>query len=172
MIRLTSKFSLTVFSLLMGFLLSNNAVRADALNVSPSVLFALSGGYWEDDADAGEAPKNENDGNNKGVETVKQKGYYRALVLRKADNSSHLILQKIKMENATASIIETFEIEELEEMKIYITDMRPETSTGIFSKPGFVAYIYLKTDPKTVEPDTYELFIDSFGDLAFIPASN
>jgi len=57
-------------------------------------------------------------------------------------------------------------------MNAYITDMRPENSTGIAQGPGFAAFIYLKLDPAVEEPDTYELFVDDLGDLSFMPATN
>ena len=57
-------------------------------------------------------------------------------------------------------------------MQAYITDMRPESSSGVADRQGFAAFVYLKLDPASAEPDTYELYVDEFGDAVFAPATN
>lgn len=131
------------------------ALAAEPLEIAQAlparVLSVVSGGYWEDSD---------------------QRGYYRAIAVRSADNTSRLYLQRIQLADSGPSLVDTNEIESMTEMKAYITDMRPETSTGIAQRPGFAVFVYLKLDPTAGEPDTYELFVDDFGDIAFTPASN
>ncbi len=138
-----------------------------AETLSTRVLSAVSGGFWEAEIEAKQA-----DGETAKATPVKGRGYYRIVALRSADNTSRLYLQRIRLADDGPALVDSVEVTELTEMKAYITDMRPESSTGIAERPGFAAFIYLKLDPRTVEPDTYELFVDEFGDAAFLPATN
>lgn len=131
----------------------NARAAADAL--SPRVVAVVSGGRWESSAD-GDAGK----------------GYYRAVAVRSGDNTSRLYLQKLGLSEGSPSVLDTKEVQELTDMGAYITDMRPENSTGVSANAGFVTYVYLKEDPSITEPDTWELFVDEFGDHEFLPASN
>ena len=151
------------------------AVASDAPDVMATttparVLAAVSGGFWSDEVDAAEA----SDAGAKSEESAKtsRRGYYRSIAVRSQDNTSRLFLQRIRLTEDGPELLDTREINELTEMKAYITDMRPEDSTGIAKLPGFVTFVYLKRDPSTAEPDTWELFVDEFGDLAFTPATN
>ena len=40
------------------------------------------------------------------------------------------------------------------------------------AQPGFAAYVYLKTDLNTAEPETYSVYIDDLDDIYVEPASN
>ncbi|MEO4040339.1 hypothetical protein AAFN47_01875 [Hoeflea sp. CAU 1731] len=131
----------------------NAREAADAL--SPKVVAVVSGGRWESSAD-GDAGS----------------GYYRAVAVRSQDNTSRLYLQKLGLSDGSPTVLDTSEIQELTDMSAYITDMRPENSTGVSENAGFVTYVYLKEDPSITEPDTWELFVDEFGDHEFLPASN
>ncbi|MBW8640332.1 hypothetical protein K1W69_24285 [Hoeflea sp. WL0058] len=131
----------------------NAREAADAL--SPKVVAVVSGGRWESSAD-GDAGS----------------GYYRAVAVRSQDNTSRLYLQKLGLSDGSPTVLDTREIQELTDMSAYITDMRPENSTGVSENAGFVTYVYLKEDPSITEPDTWELFVDEFGDHEFLPASN
>ena len=151
------------------------AVASDAPDVMATttparVLAVVSGGFWSDEVDAAEA----SDADAKAEESAKtsRRGYYRSIAVRSQDNTSRLFLQRIWLTEDGPELLDTREITELTEMKAYITDMRPEDSTGIAKLPGFVTFVYLKRDPSTAEPDTWELFVDEFGDLAFTPATN
>ncbi len=117
------------------------------------VLSVVSGGYWAGSEEA-------------------QRGYYRLVAIRSADNTSRLYLQRIQLAESGPALVDSVEIEAMTDMRAYITDMRPENSTGMAERPGFAAFVYLKLDPAAGEPDTYELFVDDFGDIAFTPASN
>ncbi len=140
--------------------------QKDAAPAVPAEIIAVvSGGLWragteeQSEADTDAAPP---DGG----------GYYRAIAVRSPDNTSRLYFQKIDLSTGKPEILETVDVEELASMPAYITDMRPETSTGVTDYEGFAAYVYLKEDPSAVEPDTWELFVDEFGEHEFLPASN
>lgn len=134
--------------------------------MSTRVLSVVSGGYWE-----GEIETKSADGET-ATDPVAARGFYRIAALRSMDNTSRLYLQRIRLTDEGPDMVDSVEIEALTEMDAYITDIRPESSTGIAERPGFAAFIYLKIDPKAKEPDTYELFVDEFGDAAFAPATN
>lgn len=136
-------------------------------SISTRILSAVSGGYWEAEIE----PK-PTDGETTEAKPVAARGYYRIAALRSMDNTSRLYLQRIRLTDEGPDLVDSVEIKALTDMKAYITDMRPESSTGIAERPGFAAFIYLKLDPKAKEPDTYELFVDEFGDAAFAPATN
>ncbi|MEX3008832.1 hypothetical protein [Hoeflea sp. TYP-13] len=140
------------------------------------VLSVVSGGFWETTAEEkeqaeGEAKETDTEAKKPAAEQ-NNRGYYRSLAIRSEDNTSRLYLQRIWLSPDGPMLLDTREIEALTEMKAYITDMRPENSTGIAKQPGFVTFVYLKGDPAAGEPDTWELYVDEFGDTAFTPASN
>ena len=130
-----------------------------ALALPDRLLFTISGGYWTKNA--------EEDGNQ-----TQERGYYRLSAFRDLDNTSVLFLQKIALTDDGPKEDFTIEIEEMADLNAYITDMRPENSTGSVSGTGFAAYIYLKMDPKDVEPETYSLYIDDLENIYLEPASN
>ncbi len=138
---------------------------AIAGSVSTRVLSAVSGGFWQQTAETASEGDKE-------ASTQEQRGYYRIVAVRSADNTSRLYLQRIQLAADGPTMLDSTEIAALSEMKAYITDMRPESSTGIAQEPGFAAFIYLKSDPAASEPDTYELFVDEFGDADFALATN
>ena len=150
------------------------AVLADT--TPTRVLSVVSGGYWEVKAEASETEdKTEGDDAAKteaAEAPADKRGYYRSLAIRSADNTSRLYLQRIWLSEDGPVLLDTREITALTELKAYITDMRPENSTGVAKQHGFVTYVYLKEDPRAEEPDTWELYVDDFGDAAFTPASN
>ena len=146
----------------------DNASPEDIANMIPArILSVVSGGRWE-----GKIEVKTGSGDSEKTEEMEARGYYRILAIRSADNTSRLYLQRIRLSDSGPVPVDTTEITTLTEMNAYITDMRPESSTGIALEPGFAAFVYLKLDPATEEPDTYELFVDDFGDWDFALATN
>lgn len=143
---------------------------AMAESISPRILSAVSGGYWETVAEA--KPEDDSTQSAETAEGAQMRGYYRIVSLRSADNTSRLFLQRIQLTETGPELFDSQEVTALGEMNAYITDMRPENSTGIAQGPGFAAFIYLKLDPAVEEPETFELFVDDLGDLSFMPATN
>lgn len=131
----------------------------EALTLPTRLLFAVSGGLWTEEIEVD------------GVTTT-NKGYYRLSAFRREDNTSALFLQKIANTEDGPKEVLTLELEEVSAMNAYITDMRPESSTGGGSGIGFAAYIYLKTDPSVVEPETYSVYVDDLDDIYVEQASN
>lgn len=141
---------------------------ADSL--SPRLLFMTSGGYWETQDETSES--GDTDASDAQATTELKRGYYRLIAIRGEDNRSLLQLQQIAL-GPDGPVLETsMGIDEINSLGGYITDIRPEDSTGAASKPGFGAYIYLKTDPSVVEPETWALYIDEFGDIMVEQSSN
>ena len=62
------------------------------------------------------------------------------------------------------SIVSTVEVQELNELNPYVTDIRPENSTGRLNEPGLFAMVYLKADPDG-DADSWSVVIDEFGDI-------
>ena len=128
-----------------------------AATLSPRILFVTSGGYWEK---AGEQAGSQ------------QRGYYRLLAIRGEDNRSLVELQRIALTPDGPQLVEGTGIEEINGRCAYVTDIRPEDSTGTATQQGFGAYIYLKTAPNVVEPETWALYVDAFGDIQVEQSSN
>lgn len=131
----------------------------DALTLPTRLLFTVSGGFWNEEVEI--------DGT-----ASTRKGYYRLSAFRREDNTSALFLQKIANTDQGPEETLTLELEEVSEMNAYITDMRPESSTGGSSDIGFAAYIYLKTNPSIAEPETYSVYVDDLDDIYVERASN
>lgn len=131
----------------------------EALTLPTRLLFAVSGGFWTEEIETDGA-------------ATSRKGYYRLSAFRREDNTSALFLQKIANTDKGPELVLTLELEEVSAMNAYITDMRPESSTGNSSNVGFAAYIYLKTDPSIVEPETYSVYVDDLDDIYVEKASN
>ncbi len=153
------------------------AALAGAL--SPRVLFVTSGGYWEEseESDAAAAPEaaDQTDGETTSelAEAVPpSRGYYRLIAIRGTDNRSEVHLQHIALTPEGPALARSMGIDEINSLGAYVTDIRPEDSTGAASQAGFGAYIYLKTDPTVAEPETWALYIDEFGDIQVDRSSN
>lgn len=153
------------------------SVLADT--VPARILFVTSGGSWEnqDEPEAAEAsPEAETEAAPVEAEpaapAAEMRGYYRLIAIRGEDNRSLVYLQQIALTPEGPNSILTIGIDEINELGGYVTDIRPEDSTGAASQPGFAAYIYLKTDPKVIEPDTWAVYIDELGDIRVEQSSN
>jgi hypothetical protein len=172
MIRTTPKMLLMLACLLP--VMPGPGIAQDALaladTVSPRILFLTSGGYWEKPDEASQTSTESVEGGE--ASTGAQRGYYRLIAIRGEDNRSQLQLQQIALTPDGPEIATSVGIEEINGLGGYITDIRPEDSTGAASQQGFGAYIYLKTDPSIVEPETWALYIDEFGDILVERSSN
>lgn len=188
--------SLAAAAIAMG-LAAASAASQDAVteNLSERVLFVTSGGYWEEIAESdgpaekagAESADNGEDGGQTSPEDGSDspadasaaedapalvRGYYRLIAIRGQDNRSQLELQQIALTPEGPRLAMSIGVEEINALGAYITDLRPENSTGRSSGPGFAAFIYLKTAPEVVEPETWALFVDEFGDIVVEQSSN
>jgi hypothetical protein len=136
------------------------------------VLFVTSGGFWQDASSAGGQESDaEGEAEEPGAGEMRR-GYYRLIVVRGEDNRSLVELQRIELAPDGPALDQSTSLEEINELGAYVTDVRPEDSTGTSSQPGFAAFIYLKTDPSVSEPDTWTVFVDEFGDMVVEQSSN
>ncbi|WP_312361659.1 hypothetical protein [Ensifer sp.] len=157
--------------------LTGASVHAEDANVvSPQVTFVTSTGYWEESGD----PLSGLDPNSAQAEPpsepgnadVARRGYYKLIALRQQDGTAQIHLQQIEATPAGPEVVSSAELEEFSSLKAYVTDIRPETSTGVTAQPGMFATVYLKTDPAAREPETWTVLIDDLGDIKVERASN
>lgn len=140
------------------------------------VLFITSGGYWEEAIADTPAAAGDGSGSDAAPETgdpaTGKRGYYRLVAIRGGDNTSLLQLQQIELTADGPQLGTSTAVEEINSLNGYVTDIRPEDSTGSATKPGFAAYIYLRTDLSVAEPETWALYIDEFGEIQVERSSN
>ncbi|PZU80893.1 MAG: hypothetical protein DI528_22045 [Shinella sp.] len=156
---------------LTALLLSSVAARADDIDQLPvTATFVISGGFWEGDAgDIEAAPDVAGSGTatpapaQEKAET--QRGYYKLVAIRQTDRTAKIYLQQILSAESGPKVLESVELEEFSAIKAYVTDIRPEDSTGVSRQPGLFATVYLKTDPQQMEPEGWTVLIDEFGDI-------
>lgn len=152
------------------------ATAQDASPVPEAITFVVSTGFWE------EAAENEADGNAVAAAKPKtagadqtaatRRGYYKLIALRQPDGTAQIHLQQIEATADGPKIVSSAVLEEFSAMKPYVTDIRPENSTGITTQPGLFATVYLKTDPKAAEPDSWTVLINDLGDIKVERATN
>ncbi|UHS58109.1 hypothetical protein HRS00_07435 [Agrobacterium vaccinii] len=135
----------------------------DALPVS--TIFVASSGMWEQDAQA--------QGENKSAGSAEPtRGYYKVIAMRQTDGTAKIYLQQIAYTATGPSLVETVELEEFTQMKAYVTDIRPESSTGASDVPGLFVTVHLKTNPTQKDADAWTVLIDELGDMKIEKASN
>lgn len=165
--------------LLLALLLAASGVSAraeDANVVSPEVTFVTSTGYWEESGDPLSSldPNGAHPGASNEPKSAEgaRRGYYKLVALRQPDGTAQIHLQQIEATPAGPQVVSSAELEEFSSLKAYVTDIRPETSTGVTAQPGMFATVYLKTDPAAREPETWTVLIDDLGDIKVERASN
>ncbi|WEZ83737.1 hypothetical protein P6U16_02765 [Rhizobium sp. 32-5/1] len=171
-----------VFTLCAILTFLATAAPAQEVDILPSnVIFVTSTGYWEESGDPLDVldplaapstrqtePATETTAKSEPV----QRGYYKLIAVRQVDGTAHIHLQQIASGPEGPKVISSAELEEFSNLKAYITDIRPESSTGIARQPGMFATVYLKTDPQALEPDSWTVLIDDIGDIKVERATN
>jgi len=164
-----------LLTLCAALTLAATAPRAQDADILPSnVIFVTSTGYWEESGDPLEvldpsaAPSTAQTA--PAAETPEktapaQRGYYKLIAVRQPDGTAHIHLQQIATSADGPKVVSSAELEEFSSLKAYVTDIRPESSTGVSSQPGLFATVYLKTDPQAAEPDNWTVLIDDIGDI-------
>lgn len=137
--------------------------------VPETITFVVSTGYWEEPADAedgetAEAPT--------GKQAEMRRGYYKLIAVRQPDGTAEIHLQQIESTAEGPKIASSTELEEFSALKPYVTDIRPENSSGITTQPGLFATVYLKTDPKAAEPESWTVLVDDLGEIRIERATN
>ncbi|WP_416066012.1 hypothetical protein ACK9YZ_06170 [Rhizobium sp. ZK1] len=167
-----------------ALLVSGWAIAAEAQTVHDdilpaSIIFAISTGYWEDDGNslpverAPTTTQSVSTQNVSGEDAKPQQrhGYYKLFAVRQPDKTSKIYLQQMAQSDAGPAIVSTVELQEISDLKPYVTDIRPENSSGIIKEPGLFATVYLKTDA-AAESDGWTVLIDEFGDITVEKATN
>jgi hypothetical protein len=168
-----------------AFLVAGWAIAAEAQTVHDdilpaSIIFATSTGYWEDDGNSlpverapttTQSVSTQNVSGGDAKPQQRRHGYYKLFAVRQSDKTSRVYLQQIAQSDAGPAIISTVELQEISDLKPYVTDIRPENSSGIIKEPGLFATVYVKTDP-SAESDGWTVLIDEFGDITVEKATN
>ena len=175
-IRRPSKLLLLVLPLTLMAACPVAAQEIDALPIN--TIFVTSGGFWEDadiqtsSTPAAKTPDTAQAGQS-AAESAPARGYYKLVALRQPDRSAKIYLQQIAVgKDGTLSRVANTELPDFLALHPYVTDIRPEDSSGITSQPGFFATVYLKTDPAAREPDSYTVIVDEFGEVQVERATN
>lgn len=132
--------------------------EADASPVPPTVTFVVSTGFWHEEPEADGDPE--------------RRGYYKLIAVRQPDGTAQVHLQQIEATAEGPVVLSSAELEEFSAMKPYVTDIRPENSTGITTQPGLFATVHLKTDPQVAEPENWTVLIDDLGEIRIEKATN
>ncbi|OAP40406.1 hypothetical protein AU381_00355 [Sinorhizobium glycinis] len=150
--------------------LSAGALRAQEGDIVPSnITFVTSTGYWENAE--GAAPSADPAGSAPGSSAA-QRGYYKLIAVRQTDGTARIHLQQVASTPAGPEVVSSAELEEFTAMKAFVTDIRPETSTGITRQPGMHATVFLKTEPSATEAESWTVLIDEIGDIKIERATN
>ncbi len=148
----------------LAFLLLAGAPAGAAEGDSPvaeTITFVVSTGFWEEPAEDGSAAAD-----------AMRRGYYKLVAVRQPDGTAEVHLQQIEATADGPKLASSTVLEEFSAMKPYVTDIRPENSSGVTTQPGLFATVYLKTDPKAVEPENWTVLIDDLGEIKVERATN
>jgi hypothetical protein len=158
--------------LLAGCATAQTVSAQDAL-LPASVTFATSTGYWKDDGQSPAVERAPTPGSEAPASqtAAARHGYYKLFAVRQPDRTAKVYLQQGPKADQGPEIVSTVELQELNDLKPYVTDIRPENSSGIIKEPGLFATVYLKTEPQA-EPDGWTVLIDEFGEITVEKASN
>ena len=58
------------------------------------------------------------------------------------------------------------------QLKPFVTDIRPESSSGVTNQPGMFATVYLKTESQAKEAESWTVMIDDLGEMIVEKATN
>lgn len=134
------------------------AARAgDASPVAETITFVVSSGFWQEPAEDGGAGA---------------RGYYKLIAVRQPDGTAQIHLQRIETTASGPRIASSTVLEDFSALKPYVTDIRPENSSGVTTQPGLFATVYLKTDPQAAEPESWTVLVDDLGEIRVEQATN
>ena len=140
--------------------------------VPETVTFVVSTGFWEEPVEEAGAEASKPETAASGDQAAMRRGYYKLIALRQPDGTAEIHLQQIEATATGPKIASSTALEEFSAMKPYVTDIRPENSSGITTQPGLFATVYLKTDPKAAEPESWTVLIDDLGEIKIERATN
>lgn len=152
------------------FFAATSVAQAEDIDQLPvTATFVVSGGYWEGGVDGipgagGSATE--------AVTTANGRGYYKLVAIRQPDRSARVYLQMIAAEDSGPRLVESVELEEFTAIKPFVTGIQPESTSGVSDTPGFMATVYLRTDPARNPVEEWTVLIDELGDIRVERASN
>ncbi|UDF29863.1 UNVERIFIED_ORG: hypothetical protein LHK14_00655 [Roseateles sp. XES5] len=166
--------SMLASALALLLLASAPALAEDAPPVPEAITFVVSTGFWEEpvEDDTTDAAAAKTETAEAATPAALRRGYYKLIAVRQADGTAQIHLQQIEATANGPKIASSTVLEEFSAMKPYVTDIRPENSSGITSQPGLFATVYLKTDPKAQEPESWTVLIDDLGEIKVERATN
>jgi len=150
-----------------AFPVSAQTAAIDTLPVS--AIFVVSSGLWED---RNLEPVKGPDGQLHPPPASPTRGYYKVIAIRQTDGTAKIYLQRIVFTAEGPKLLENIELDEFNQMKSYVTDIRPESSNGAPTSPGLFVTVYLKTDPMAKEAESWTILIDELGEMKVEKASN
>ncbi|CAN7288134.1 hypothetical protein LJR011_001641 [Agrobacterium tumefaciens] len=161
-------------SILAALILANAVLPARAqtaaIDTLPvSAIFVVSSGMWED---RNLEPREGADGQLRPPPASPTRGYYKVIAIRQGDGTAKIYLQRIAFTAEGPNLLENIELEEFNQMKSYVTDVRPESSNGASDSPSLFVTVYLKTDPMAKEAESWTILIDELGEMKIEKASN
>lgn len=165
MIRRTS-LSFLLLLVFAGNVMPAKASELDEL--APQVTFSISGGRWEDPGES------DNNGIVKSPELKKgtqspaksiRRGYYRLVAVQQPDKTGKVFLQQMQVTDAGPQLIDRVELQEITDLHGFITDIRTDDTSGSNRSLGFLATVYVKTNQKSADPDSWNVIIDEFGEI-------
>lgn len=148
---------------------ATTVVRAEDIDQLPvTATFVVSGGYWEGGVDG--APGSSAEGTAASSSNIR--GYYKLVAIRQPDRTARVYLQMIAAEGSGPRLVESVELEEFTAIKPFVTGIQPESTSGVSGTPGFMATVYLRTDPARNPVEEWTVLIDELGDIRVERASN
>lgn len=164
---MTKRSTLCLLILISLLSPSHQAMAAELDNVPSQVTFLISGGLWED---PGESSIKSNSQKSAVIPPVSssstiRRGYYRVVAVRQPDQTSKVYLQQIQVSDAGAQLIDRVELQEISDLHAYVTDIRTDDTAGINRTLGLSATVYLKSNPKSVDPESWSVIVDEFGEI-------
>lgn len=157
-----------------GLLLAATSLPAsaqDAPILPDNVTFVTSAGFWQESSGPDTAGTVKPDATDT-AQATPQRGYYKLIAVRQPEGNAHIVLQQIALDAGGPKVLSSAELDEFSWMKSYVTDIRPESSSGISAQPGLFATVYLKTDPASTEPEAWTVIVDDLGDIKVERATN
>jgi hypothetical protein len=159
-------FSCLLLMLVAGSAMPLAASELDEL--APQVTFSIIGGRWEDPGVAVDngivknpAPLASSPNQIKSI----RHGYYRLVAVQQPDQTGKVFLQQMQITDAGPQMMDRVELQEISALHAIITDVRTDGTSGINRSLGFLATVYVKTNPKSADPDSWNVMIDEFGEI-------
>ena len=164
----------TALVIVMSIALPFSAARAQsgAAELAPRLLFAVSGGFWKGETALNTSIDGADAESDKAGGEDSARGYYRISAYRAEDNSTHLYLQRIALDESAPKVLETMEIAKINDLRAYVTDIRQDNASGVSATEGFSGFVTLKRDPKKTATETWTVFVDEFGTVTVEKPTN